>query len=54
MLAIGLSAAGISLVAAPLACTWAWISYKLGKRQEQIAVSGLTAEQAEYKKKASG
>jgi ATP:ADP antiporter, AAA family len=40
MLAIGLSTAGISLVAVPLACIWAWISYRLGKRQEQIAASG--------------
>jgi AAA family ATP:ADP antiporter len=37
MQAIGLSAAGISLVAAPLACAWAWVSYRLGQRQEQIA-----------------
>jgi AAA family ATP:ADP antiporter len=37
MQAMGLSAAGISLLAMPLAGIWAWISYKLGKRQEQIA-----------------
>lgn len=37
MLAIGLSAAGIALAAVPLACIWAWISWGLGKRQEQMA-----------------
>ncbi len=37
MLAIGFSAAGIALVAVPLACAWAWISFRLGNRQEQIA-----------------
>jgi ATP:ADP antiporter, AAA family len=39
MIAFGLSAAGISVVAVPLACIWAWISYRLGKQQEQIAAS---------------
>jgi AAA family ATP:ADP antiporter len=37
MQAAGLSAAGISLVAVPLACAWAWISFGLGKRQERMA-----------------
>jgi ATP:ADP antiporter, AAA family len=37
MQAMGLSAAGISLVAMPLAGAWAFISYRLGKHQERIA-----------------
>ncbi len=37
MLAIGLSGAGIALAATPLACLWAWISFRLGNSQEQIA-----------------
>jgi AAA family ATP:ADP antiporter len=37
MLALGLSGAGIALVAVPLACAWAWISFRLGNRQEHIA-----------------
>jgi len=37
LLAIGLSGAGISLAAVPLACAWVWISFRLGNRQEQIA-----------------
>jgi hypothetical protein len=24
----------------PLACAWAWISFKLGKHQQQIAAGG--------------
>ncbi|KJS32571.1 MAG: MFS transporter [Desulfatitalea sp. BRH_c12] len=40
MQAIGLTAAGISLVAMPLAAVWAWIAYRLGRRQEQIAAGG--------------
>jgi AAA family ATP:ADP antiporter len=35
--AVGLSLAGIALVAVPLAGIWAWISFKLGKRQTQLA-----------------
>ena len=35
--AFGLSAAGISLTAVPLACAWVWISLRLGNRQEQMA-----------------
>jgi ATP:ADP antiporter, AAA family len=49
MLAIGLSAATISIAAVPIACIWAWISYRLGKRQEQIAASGLSSRAAEHK-----
>jgi AAA family ATP:ADP antiporter len=35
--AAGLSLAGIALIAVPLAGVWAWISFKLGKRQTQLA-----------------
>jgi AAA family ATP:ADP antiporter len=35
--AVGVSPAGIALVAVPLAAVWAWISFKLGKRQTQLA-----------------
>lgn len=35
--AAGLSLAAIALVAVPLAGVWAWISFKLGKRQTQLA-----------------
>jgi AAA family ATP:ADP antiporter len=37
MQALGFSAAGIALAAAPLSCLWAWISFRLGRRQEQLA-----------------
>lgn len=49
MLAIGLSGAGISLVAVPIAFIWAWISYRLGKHQEQIAAFRIAAETSEHK-----
>ena len=35
--AVGLNLAGIALVAVPLTGIWAWISFKLGKRQAQLA-----------------
>jgi AAA family ATP:ADP antiporter len=37
MLAIGFSGAGIALAAVPLAGLWAWISFRLGNKQEQLA-----------------
>ncbi len=37
LLAVGLSGAGIALAAVPLAGLWAWISFRLGTRQEQLA-----------------
>ncbi|MGD8799583.1 MAG: MFS transporter [Desulfobacterales bacterium] len=37
MNALGLSLAGIAFTAVPLAGIWAWISFKLGKRQMQMA-----------------
>jgi ATP:ADP antiporter, AAA family len=50
MVALGLSAAGISMVAVPLACIWAWISFRLGKQQEQIAASGFAPVQQKTEK----
>jgi AAA family ATP:ADP antiporter len=47
MQAIGLTAAGISLTAMPLAAVWAWVSYRLGRRQEQIAAGGHGADAAD-------
>jgi AAA family ATP:ADP antiporter len=44
MLALGLSGAGIALVAVPLACLWAWISFRLGNRQEQIGAGEQVAK----------
>ncbi len=35
--AIGISLAGIALAAVPLAGIWAWLSYRLGKRQTLLA-----------------
>jgi AAA family ATP:ADP antiporter len=37
MKAVGLTLAGIAWVAVPLAGVWAWISFKLGKRQTELA-----------------
>jgi AAA family ATP:ADP antiporter len=34
---LGLSASLIALMAAPLAAIWSWISFRLGRRQEQMA-----------------
>jgi AAA family ATP:ADP antiporter len=34
---MGLSLSGIALVAVPLAGVWAWISFRLGKRQTELA-----------------
>jgi AAA family ATP:ADP antiporter len=36
MNALGLGSAGIAFAAVPLAGIWAWISFKLGKRQMQM------------------
>ncbi|MFZ7127213.1 MAG: NTP/NDP exchange transporter [Desulfobacterales bacterium] len=43
MQAAGLSASGISFAAVPLAGAWAWISYRLGRRQEKIAAASPEA-----------
>jgi AAA family ATP:ADP antiporter len=37
LIGIGLSAAGICLLAVPLTVAWAWICYRLGRRQEEMA-----------------
>ena len=42
--AAGISLAGIALVAVPLAGSWAWISFKLGKRQTQLAASNVRTD----------
>ncbi|RJQ76460.1 MAG: MFS transporter [Desulfobacteraceae bacterium] len=42
MQAMGLSGAGISLAAVPLAGAWAVVAYRLGKRQERIASGAPT------------
>ena len=42
--AMGISPAGIALVAVPLAGIWAWISFKLGKRQAQLAALNTGTE----------
>lgn len=41
----GISLAGIALVAVPLAGIWAWISFRLGKRQAQLATQKVRADQ---------
>ncbi len=43
--AVGISLAGIALVAVPLAGIWAWISFRLGKRQTQLATQNRRADQ---------
>jgi ATP:ADP antiporter, AAA family len=43
LMAVGLSAGGIALFSVPLACAWAWISYKLGNTQETIAAGKFDA-----------
>jgi AAA family ATP:ADP antiporter len=42
--AVGINLAGIALVAVPLAAVWAWISFKLGKRQVQLATQSTIAD----------
>ncbi|MBW2430694.1 MAG: MFS transporter [Deltaproteobacteria bacterium] len=39
--AMGMSLAGIALVAIPLTGIWAWISFKLGKRQAHLATQNV-------------
>jgi len=42
--AAGMNLAGIALVAVPLAAVWAWISFKLGKRQTEMAAKTHNGE----------
>ena len=42
--AAGISLAGIALAAIPLAAVWAWISFRLGKRQAQLAAQSTGAD----------
>ncbi|MBE0582133.1 MAG: MFS transporter [Desulfofustis sp.] len=48
LLAVGLSGAGIALAAVPLAGLWAWISFRLGSRQEQLAAGVDHGKQRRY------
>jgi AAA family ATP:ADP antiporter len=34
---IGLTLSAIAFVAVPMACLWAWVSYRLGHRQAELA-----------------
>jgi AAA family ATP:ADP antiporter len=36
--ALGLGLSAIAWLAVPIACVWAWIAFRLGKQQEEIAV----------------
>jgi AAA family ATP:ADP antiporter len=42
--AAGVNLAGIAMIAVPLAAVWAWISFKLGKRQAQLAAQQVHAD----------
>jgi AAA family ATP:ADP antiporter len=46
--AIGLSLGAIAFVAVPVAGLWAWLAYRLGRRQEALAASG-TEEEEQWK-----
>jgi AAA family ATP:ADP antiporter len=39
--AAGISLSGIALVAVPLAGIWAWVSFKIGRRQTQLAAQNV-------------
>lgn len=41
---VGLASSQIALAAVPLAAIWAWISLKIGKRQEQMARANASAD----------
>jgi len=43
--AIGLSLGAIAFVAVPVAGFWAWLAYRLGRRQEALAASGTEGEE---------
>jgi AAA family ATP:ADP antiporter len=43
--AAGLTLAIIALVAVPLTGVWAWISFKLGKRQTQLAAQSVRIDE---------
>ncbi len=43
--AVGISLGGIALAAVPLAGVWAWISFRLGKRQTQLAAHDATSSE---------
>ena len=43
--AAGISLGGIAWIAVPLAAVWAWISFRLGKRQTELAALKVLADQ---------
>jgi len=43
--AIGVSLAGVAFVAVPIAGIWAWVSYKLGKKNLELTAVAKTADQ---------
>jgi AAA family ATP:ADP antiporter len=43
--AAGISLGGIAWIAVPLAAVWAWISFRLGKRQTELAALKVRADQ---------
>jgi AAA family ATP:ADP antiporter len=51
---IGLSAAGICLLAVPLTVVWAWICHRLGRRQEQMAAGRASPTAADDSKGRQG
>jgi AAA family ATP:ADP antiporter len=53
MLATGFSGAGIALAAVPLAGVWAWISFRLGSRQEQLASGESVAKDKKIRRHSS-
>jgi AAA family ATP:ADP antiporter len=43
--AMGLGLGAIAFVAVPVAGLWAWLAYRLGRRQEALAASGTEGEE---------
>lgn len=43
--AMGLSLGAIAFVAVPVAGFWAWLAYRLGRRQEALAASAAEGEE---------
>lgn len=42
LVGLGLSLAGIAAVAVPIAAIWAWVAFRLGRKQEQLALQQST------------
>jgi len=47
MKTVGLSVANIALLAVPLSLLWAWVSYRMGKRQLQISSDAQVQQKGE-------